>query len=528
MAKGGLTVSTFLDALTLLLISSANPSDENNQDVPLLIDGLCNSYLEEFKINPTMDSILNRKFVRLLENVKRVPKGKEHNVERSKLVIDFIQNNRPVDDDDDTFFKSLKQVFEDAQTAYNNTDICNTTKKRIKNTLTWSKYRRLLNSMYNHLNKFGDTSDAETQATCLMNISSVAKKLVESANVKLDDICTLAEERIIVNDKNSLEKALIKLQEEETVGILKTGLQGLNRMLGYRGGFARGEFVVIYGLQHHYKTGLLLTITRGICRYNDPKDHCKPGMKPLILFISLENYARKNLYWFYKTAWAVCKGTKPDPNISLEEMISFIQEWYASTGWHFIIERYRGSSFGHEQLKETIDNYKNLGYEVVCVCLDYMSKMKRSTGGNKDWVDLGDLSDGIFNTIKSDEILFITPHQFNRDMSKIAEQGKTNVVKYFGTSGVSGSLEVARNADLEISVYIEKDHNKQSWLTVQRGKHRYVDDTPEKHKYFAYKFDPDLGIVDDIDDETPRFVEDIYVLDGTEDANSEAPVSAVF
>ena len=530
MAKSGLTVTTFLDALVLLLASSSNPSDEKNQDVPILIDNLCNSYQEEFKINPTMDNILNRKFVKLLTSVRAVPKGESHNVERSKLVIDFIQNNKPIDDEDDVFFASLKQVFEDVKKVNNNTDICKDTKKRIKNTLTWSKYRRLLNNMYKNLNKFGDTDDAESQSMCLAEINTIAKKLVESTSIKLEDISTLAEERIIVNDKESLASALNKLKEEETVGILRTGLQGLNRMLGSRGGFARGEFVVIYGLQHHFKTGLLLTATRGICKYNNPEVHHKPGKKPLILFISLENYARKNLYWFYKTAWGVCKGTKPDPNVSLDEMINFITEWYASTGWHFIIERYRGTSFGFDQLKETVENYERLDYEVVCICLDYMEKMKRSRDGGegKEWVGLGGLSDDIFGYIKSKEILFITPHQFNREMSRIAESGKTNIVKYFGTSGVSGSMDVARNADLEISVYIEKDHKKQPWLTVQRGKHRYVDDTPEKHKYFAYKFDPDLGITDDINDEKPRYVDDIYVIDGTEGLESDAPIGDTF
>ena len=532
MAKSGLTATTFLDALVLLLASSNNPSDEQNQDVPLLIDNLCNSYLEEFKINPTMDSILNRKFVNLLKNVRKIPKGENYNVERSKLVIDFIQNNKPVDDEDDMFFTSLKQIFEDVKKIKTNDEICKNTKKRIKNTLTWSKYRRLLNNMYNRLNKFGDTEDAEAQAECLSEINTIAKKLVDSTSIKLNDLSTLAEERIVMSDKESLETALSKLKEEETVGILRTGLVGLNRMLGYRKGFARGEFVVIYGLQHHFKTGMLLTITRGICKYNDPKKQCDPNKKPLILLMSLENYARKNLYWFYEKAWGIHYGTKPKQDTSLQEMIDFIQKWYMETGWEFIIERYSGRKFGYDEYVETIEKYESLGYEVIAVCLDYMSKMKRNTvldkGKGNGWASLDELCDSLFQFNKSKEILFITPHQFNRDMAKIAEQGKTNTVKYFGYSGVSGSSEVARNADLEISVYIEKDHKKQPWLTVQRGKHRYVDDTPEKHKYFAYKFDKDIGIPDDINDKEPKFVEDIYAITGEEDSESTAPTSNVF
>lgn len=527
MANSGLTAATFLDALVLLLVSSTEPTEEN-ANVFLLVDSLCNAYAEDVKPTASTESILDRNFIKLIRDVRLIEKGKEHDVERSKLVIDFIQKNKPIDGENEIFIESLKQIFEDAKKAKFNKEVQSNIKKRIRNALTWSKYKKLLNQMYGKLNRFDDTTDNTKQAEVLAEINTIAKQLVEGTTFNLDDLPTDAEERVVLSDKNSLNNALIKLKEEEDTGILKTGLQGLNRMLGKRGGFARGEFAVIYGLQHHFKTGLLLTIARGICKYNSPKAHAKDGKKPLILFISLENYARKNLFWFYKTAYACCKQCEPDPNMPTSDMIKFVQEWYVSTGWEFIIERYQGKSFSYEKFTETIERYEALGYEVVAVLLDYMEKMAKSRNldkNNSEWLNLGDLTNNIFGYIKSKEILFITPHQFNRDMSRIAEQGKTNVVKHFGTSGVSGSVEVARVVDLEISVYIEEDHKKQSWLTVQRGKHRYVDDTPKTHRYFAYKFDEKLGILDDYGtDENgkpkeAKFVTDIYAIDTGEDGD---------
>jgi len=520
MAKAGLTSSTFIDALILLLSASTDVETNN------LIDQLITCYNEEFKANSSMDTVNNRKFIKLLNDLKKVPMGDENDIVRSKLVIDYINSNQPVDGDDEVFFMSLKQIFDDVNNTKINDKIKNETKQKIKNTLTWTKYRKYVNAIFGKLNKFTDIADTDSQSFLLTDINNIARRIVDNSVANIGNLATGAEERVVFSDKESLRSAFSKLIEEESVGILKTGLQGLNKMCGYRGGFARGEFVMIYGLQHHFKTGMLLTIARGFCKYNDPSTHVKPGKKPLILLISLENYARKNLNWFYKTAYAVCYQKSPDKNMTIEQTVEFVQDWYVKTGWDFVIERYKGKDFGYDQFVNTIERYESLGYEVVACMVDYMEKMNKSSstfkaGSNKDWSALDNLANDLFGYIKSKEILFISPHQFNRDMFKISEQGKSNVVKSFGTSGVSGALGVAQVADMEISVYIEKDHKGQSWLTVARGKHRYVDNTPTKDKYFAYLFDEQLGILDDVEEKRPRYVRDIYVIDDDEDDKSK-------
>jgi hypothetical protein len=44
---------------------------------------------------------------------------------------------------------------------------------------------------------------------------------------------------------------------------------------------------------------------------------------------------------------------------------------------------------------------------------------------------------------------------------------------------------------------------------MQRGKHRYVDDTPAAHQYCAYRFHPVFGIRDDLL-LAPEYVSDIF------------------
>lgn len=511
--NNGLNINIFLNALILII----SARDDESLD---LINQLIDVYQEEIKVNNGLDTILVRKFLALLKDLRKVPRKDENDVERFSLIADFIANNKAVEDQDALFFDSMKNIFEAAKQAKADDTICKKKKKQIKNTLTWARFKKTCARMYGQLNEFLSTADEEQQADYLTNCINLARRLVDSVKGDLNSFHSNAEERVIFSDNESLKQAFTKAIAAETEGqVLKTGLKGLNMMLGKRGGFVRGEWVLIYGLSHHFKTGILLSIARGIAKNNDPKNLVAPGKKPLILLVSLENYANRNLLWFYKTAYSCTFMKQPTKEISMEEMISFIQDFYIKNGWEFIIERRKGMNFGYDDFVTMVEHYEALGYEIVLAEVDYMEKMKKASsnfsGDNDSHSALASLAQSLFDFCKSKEILFITPHQFNRKMQELADRVKTNVVKHFSADGVSGSVALNQIADLEISVYIENDFEKNAWLTVQRGKHRYVDDTPVAHRYFAQKFDPTLGIMDDIGLKEKYFVRDIYANDSS-------------
>lgn len=507
--NGGLSINIFLDALILIIGSR----DDEALD---LVNQLIDAYQEEVKTNKGLDTILVRKFLALLKDLRKIPRKEEHDVERVSLIADFITNNQVVDEQDALFFDAMKNIFEASKKMQHESGICDGKKKKIKNTLTWVKYKRQCAKMWGKLNEFTSTTDEEQQSYFLSDVCNIARKLLDSVRGDLSNMSNGAEERVVFSDRESLTRALTKAMAAEQEGtVLKTGIKGLNMMLGKRGGFVRGEWTVIYGLSHHFKTGLLLTIGRGFAKYNNPttllNDKTK---KPLILLVSLENYANRNALWFYKTAYACTFQKQPDKDMTIEQMVDFIQEFYTNHGWEFIIERYKGMNFGYDEYVNTVEKYESLGYELVVGMVDYMDKMKRKSslydGESSAHGSLISLADGLFGYNKSKEILFITPHQFNRKMQEVADRVKTNVVKHFSSDGVSGSIAVNQIADLELFVYIEQDLDKNAWLTVQRGKHRYVDDTPVAHRYFAQRFNDTLGIMDDIDSKRKLFVRDLY------------------
>ena len=260
----------------------------------------------------------------------------------------------------------------------------------------------------------------------------------------------------------------------------------------------------------------MLNLTRGFASQNDGLSFVEKGKKPLILFISHENYASKNTLWFYKAAYKAINNAPPQKGTSVDEMVKTVLDFYSKNHWEVIVEMYQGKNFGYDEYTRCIEKYEAMGYEVVIVIEDYMEKMKKKSsiysGEEDSHMALKTLCQGLFDYNKAKNITFITGHQLTREMQRVADQVKTNVVKHFSADGVSGSIAINQIADLEIYVYIEQDLEENSWLTVQRGKHRYVDDTPPAKRYFAYPFIEHMGIMADIG-RARGFVRDIYAAD---------------
>ena len=61
----------------------------------------------------------------------------------------------------------------------------------------------------------------------------------------------------------------------------------------------------------------------------------------------------------------------------------------------------------------------------------------------------------------------------------------------------AGSRQLDQEVDVEIYLHIDKVDGK-SYQSVQRGKRRGNDVTPEKYKYFVLPFQPIGGLLDDI------------------------------
>lgn len=499
-----LTSELFLTSLQLLLHTT-------DKDTVGLIDELLELHYESMTKNSSQNDPMTKKFVTILEEMKKLPNNDKGKKEKITLLVRFLSDKDITADD--ILHRAMTEIFNDLD-AQLDEDIVTKFQKQLTSSILWNRFNKQVKSMWNKMIAFNTTVDEDTKDLYLNDVVNAAREILNSTQ----NSCRLkngAVERIDFSNKTSIEKSLEIYKQREVKNIMQTGLQGLNRMLGKRGGFALGESVCIYALLHNFKSGLLMTIARGLVCYNNPPFDCK-GI-PTVIFVSLENEANRNLVWLYRSAYENMTMTSADGK-SDEEIVQFVLEYYNQKGYKLVIERWAGNKFGYEEMVELIESYEAEGHVIMGLIVDYANKMKKNkaskAAGIREDLQITELFENICTYTKTKGITFITAHQLNREAMKTLLTGKNNAVKNFSAAFAGGSIGVSQEIDLEIFVHLEKNHIGEKYLTMQRGKHRYVDSTPEAHQYCAYKFSP-FGIADDIFKE-PQFITDIYAVSASE------------
>lgn len=391
--------------------------------------------------------------------------------------------------------------------------------KKLSNSLDLHIANKYIRKLFKQMVDCEQTNNVEKRSAILDSIVNNSKELVD---VLLDNKNQLTNstadrylERINMNDKNDIKKA-VKQYHDRTRHVFKTGLQGLNKMFGKLGGFKLGESITINALKHNYKSGLLMSFAKWIILHNKPYiDPCRPGI-PTILFITLENEANENIMWWFESMYVATYG-KPPEGLSDDEIVDMVYEFFQNSGYTLFIERKLGADFGYDEYVQMYERYQKTGHRILVTIIDYMNMMKKTSGGNTQGrSDLGlrDLYNKMCNFNKNHMTTQISAHQLNRDAARLAV-GTTNVVKKFNDSHYADGMDVGREVDMEIFIHIERNNSGKPFLTMNRGKHRYVNDTPQKDKYTAYPFS-EYGIIDDIDTENHE-VKNIYSEDATEE-----------
>ena len=161
-------------------------------------------------------------------------------------------------------------------------------------------------------------------------------------------------------------------------GILRTGWQGINRMT--RGGFRRGEMIVIGALQHNYKTGFTLSLFKHFAIYNKPYMLNKKK-KPLMIRISFEDDLALNIEFLYRSLKENETGEPLEEplNVSIDEMSKYINEKMTANGYHIDMLRVDPTQWTYRDIINYCLKKESEGYEIHVLMLDYL-RMIPTTG----------------------------------------------------------------------------------------------------------------------------------------------------
>lgn len=284
-----------------------------------------------------------------------------------------------------------------------------------------------------------------------------------------------------------------------TDGAFKLGWKGLNRALGTNGVIKRGEFVLIGGLQHNFKTGMMLSLFTHIALFNKPFLRDKTR-KPLLYFISFENEIPDNLLWIYKYLKENESGEAViDSKIKVDEAAKYVSERLTASGFHVKMDRFDPTDFTAASLVGTLDALYAEGYEIQGLFLDYLNMVsKAGIDAKVAGDDIRLLFRRIRNYTASRGITCISPHQLSSDALQLTRENVEDFVKLVANKGYyDGCRRLGQEPDLELFIHIVKV-NGSSYLTIQRGKHRNAV-TPDKDQYVVLPFQPIGTIPWDVD-----------------------------
>ena len=508
--------STLFDLLRLVV----NRSDEK---IKKLMDALFEIYNDNISSISSSDMKYCELYITLCkEIVSHQINISDHKIDIANLFKRHLTNQ--VFKKDKYIHDSLKSIIESEIGTSRIADIT----KRLNNIISWHVSSKFITKLYGQLKESSLSYSVDDQEKALFNV----KSLIDEFRTTINDVDTVSSkfgpvEVIDLSNMESIRNAHNLFKERRVNHILRTGLQGLNKMFGPSGGMALGESILFAARTHHFKSGILTKMLQWIPMYSRLPDTLTK--KPMILLISLENEGYQNMMKLFKEMYVALKGNLPPAGINDDQIVNDIYEFFNNSGYTLVIERYLPENFGSDELISLVEKYENSGFKIIACIIDYLTQMRTHTSGSASTAGKHDLLQNICNRVvnfcKAAGITMITAHQLNRGASDIAASGIPHPVKHYSERHFAGSTGIAREFDFIAYQEIEKDEAGNPWLTMNWGKHRYVDDTPEIDKFAAFPF-TEKGILDDID-KPATHVRDIYRKNSNNKQASQADIESI-
>jgi hypothetical protein len=436
-----------------------------------------------------------------------------------------LRNNKVLSKDPDTY-SSLKRIFLDETPMDEDTYKFYIDKLNfiISVNIIDTKTRQLFSKVMN----VQTTQSPEEQTQFLRDISEICTSILQHNQKVLerkqqdDHLARIAD----FGNAESLTRAMTVYKDIAVKNRLVTGLQGMNRALN--GGFPLGSSIVINASTFSGKSLMLLKLARWIVTLNNVD---RSFVNPTCIFYSLENETPQNVKKLFEEMWISENRCLPPTDMTDTQIVDYCMHKFNENGWKLVIQRRVGSEFGFNEFVADFENYKRAGYTPMAVVIDYVNMMRKE--GNVETVgnhlQIRQLYTNLCNFLKSNNCCFITAHQLNRKATEIARMNPVGAVKKFTVDMLADAIDPQREVDIVFYQHKETDAQGNAWLTWKLDKNRYDPTVPEKDKYFAYKFEGPLGIMDDIDGKD-KSTDNIYsvVSDDEDDEDDIAPVANVF
>ena len=330
--------------------------------------------------------------------------------------------------------------------------------------------------------------------------------------------------------KNAVLPTMDSLQASNN--IFKTGIRRLNTLLSP--GYMNGRIYTYLGLPGTYKSGILLKSALDIRKYNPDFITKTPGMKPCILYITMENTFTETIERIWNmtfddsiTNYSVDEAieklsfelgitriikddveVKIDGESKLAKLLNPINE-ENNVNIEIVMKYFSYREINTDDIFTIIHDLRDENMEVCAVVFDYLKRIRPNIPiADNVRLEL----DRIINEFKSIAVIcdipFITAHQLNRAAAAIVDnairQGKGDVTKLVGRENTGDSWSIMETSDWVGLLNIEyKTGTDEKFLIINALKRRRLDNNEyalARYTYLAHPFSKNNGLrlIDDI------------------------------
>lgn len=470
----------FIDVLTYVL---------NSKDGELGKQ-IVNIFYAEKNENPGLNSPVNKVCINIINEIVNEQIDIKNEGQLASLELK-IRESRAVKKDPKVF-ESLRRIL--LSPTLDTTKI-NTIRKTISDKLKWFRSFKPIKRMTEKSQTYIASSDEAVKQMALTDIEKCAYDLLKGFETPLSDKRYL--EYIRTDNIKQIERAFELHNQRTEDALFITGQQGLNRLLGSRGGMSSGQLLGICAQSSHHKTGTLLNIVRWTCTLNSPWTEGRIG-KPSVVLISLEEDINTSINDLYYALYSNATGETPI-NKPISEMAKYIFEEFSKRGFTLHLFRETSGEFSINDYRQRLTDLMDQGFDPQLVAIDYFGLMKFDESGGEG--NRAQVVKATAEKVKSfgKRHSFITALGLQANEAVVRElTGKgINPVKRYTQSVFQDAKAIYDSLDILIFQHIEENHMKKRFLTYGFGKYRGFKPTISFQRFVAYPFQP-FGIPDDI------------------------------
>ncbi|AUR80942.1 DnaB-like replicative helicase [Vibrio phage Aphrodite1] len=312
-------------------------------------------------------------------------------------------------------------------------------------------------------------------------------------------------ESVDTDDPDSFTKIIERAKEESSAeGVLKLGLQGMNRALWPDCGLRRGKFYLINALTNRGKSFGLGHVVASVGLYNKPMLRDRSRI-PTVLLDSAEDALDVIIERIYKLIMVNKTGEVGDfATTPAAEIAKVIIDAFAENGWVLKINRVNPTEDNYYNITDRIRKLEMKGHEIIFYAYDYlaMADLKGMTGETK-----GDKLQDLYRRTRAfmvnRGIAFVTPHQLSPEAKKHLREADDESELYFarevgGKSMTETSTKITNEVDYEFTFHVAKPGGDKAYFTWSLGKARGGEGSPMSDRFGIYDLDPTKGLVHDI------------------------------